>query len=85
MDYNKSKYSVSHWDTLGYQLCPFGANSLQANCFKWSEDVKVTNKETGRALWMNSGTVHMARAHNFLEKGNKYGITPTEFYQHFMH
>ncbi len=85
----KAKFPQTHLDekvavlqvlgTRGMQLCPF------ENCgFVWNEDVLVVNRATLKPLTINRGTIHLAREHHFLEKGNKYGISAREFYDAFM-
>ncbi len=65
--------------TNGLQECPF-----MTCTFLGTADVLVRNKATGRELIVNDITIHLARQHNLLEKGNKYGISAKEFYVHFM-
>ena len=65
--------------TRGFQLCPFeGCDTA------WSEDVAIYNRETCRELKICLGTSHLAREHHLIEKGNEYGISAKEFYEHFM-
>ena len=66
--------------TRGFQECPF------KKCTKGlsSSDYQIQNTRTGRELYINDMTAHLARDHELLEKGNKYGISAKEFYQHFM-
>jgi hypothetical protein len=65
--------------TRGFQLCPFKPCEAV-----WNEEVQVYGRKNGRQLTINRGTIHLAREHHFLEKGNEYGISPREFYEAFM-
>ena len=67
-------------DTRGFQICPYD------ECHKGlsSSDYIIKNIQTKRKLYINQTTSHLARQHHLLEKGNKYGISAKEFYQHFM-
>ena len=64
---------------LGAQECPFGGCE-----YRWHDCTEIKNVKTGRTLLVNCGTEHLAREHHFLEKGNAYGVTAKEFYNHFM-
>ena len=65
--------------TRGFQICPFeGCRET------WNDDVVIFNPKTERELMINSGTVHLAKEHHLLEKGNEYGISAREFYKYFM-
>jgi hypothetical protein len=66
--------------TKGMQFCPFEGCRDGAS----STDYVIRNTETGRKLWINPMTAHLAKDHHLLEKGNDYGITAEEFYEHFM-
>lgn len=70
---------LQYLSTRGFQVCPFEPCGET-----WKGDVEVMSRKTGRLLTINRGTIHMAREHHFLEKGNKYGITAREFYEGFM-
>ena len=64
----------------GFQHCPFAdCGQMLSSC-----DYVIRNRETGRELWINQTTSHLAKKHHLLEKGNDYGITAAEFYEHFM-
>jgi len=66
--------------TKGSQGCPFkGCHSKTAG-----SDYKIRNIQTDKKLCINQITAHLAKAHNLLEKGNEYGISAREFYEHFM-
>lgn len=65
--------------TRGFQVCPFGCKSIT-----WNDDAFLKNQATNQKLVINRGTEHLARNHHLLEKGNQYGITTAEFYEHFM-
>jgi len=83
-----AKHPKTHYDgkvavlqimgTRGFQVCPFGCPTT------WSEDVEIASRKNGRALTINKGTAHLARAHRLLEKDNQYGISAKEFYESFM-
>lgn len=61
------------------QLCPYD------DCqFHWGDATEIVNSNTNRKIIINTGIEHLSRAHNFLEKGNEYGIGAKEFYEHFM-
>ncbi|MGV8087226.1 MAG: hypothetical protein ACP5N1_06370 [Candidatus Woesearchaeota archaeon] len=65
--------------TKGFQVCPF------SGCKKsWSMVIEIQNIKISRILTINDGIEHLVREHNFLEKGNEYGISAKEFYEHFM-
>jgi len=66
--------------TRGFQECPF--EGCKQAC--WNEEVEIYNSRTRRGITINRGTVHLARTHHLLEKGNEYGITAREFYKSFM-
>lgn len=66
--------------TRGMQYCPYDECSKILS----SSDYIIRNIETGRQLWINQTTSHLARHHHLLEKGNNYGISAREFYLHFM-
>ena len=64
----------------GQQWCPFtGCEDGIA-----VSDYFIENRRTGRKLTINELTSHLARDHKLLEKGNQYGITAAEFYEHFI-
>ncbi len=66
-------------DTLGFQFCPF------EKCNRtWHGDIYIRNPSTEKRLVINRGLEHLIRDHHLLEKGNMYGITAREFYEHFM-
>jgi hypothetical protein len=67
-------------NTRGFQICPYN------ECHKAlsSSDYIIENIQTKRKLYINQTTSHLARQHHLLEKGNNYGISAREFYQHFM-
>lgn len=66
--------------THGFQHCPYTECGIGLS----SRDYVIRNTETGRELWINQTTSHLARDHHLLEKGNNYGISAGEFYKHFM-
>ncbi|MEM2933004.1 MAG: hypothetical protein QW622_02245 [Candidatus Pacearchaeota archaeon] len=66
-------------ETRGFQECPFKGCETY-----WNEEVIIYNPKTKKILIINRGTVHLARVHHLLEKGNEYGITAREFYENFM-
>ena len=66
--------------TRGMQRCPY----VECGRFLSSSAYVVRNTRTGRELYINQTTEHLAREHHLLEKGNEYGITPREFYESFM-
>ena len=68
-------------ETRGHQFCPFDACGDRVSS---SKDYVIQNVDTGRELWVNKMTSHLARRHSLLEKENKYGISASEFYEHFM-
>ncbi len=70
---------LQYLSARGLQVCPFEPCNLT-----WNEDVSVLSRKNNRKLTINRGTIHMAREHGFLEKGNDYGITAREFYESFM-
>jgi len=78
--YDNKTAVLDYLSTRGFQLCPFEGCKTNA----WNEDVRICNRETERELVINQGTVHLARVHHLLEKGNEYGISAREFYEHFM-
>ena len=63
----------------GSQRCPFEGCSRN-----WNEECQIINPITGRKLTINRGIEHLAREHHLLEKGNEYGISAKEFYEHFI-
>ena len=63
----------------GPQNCPFDHCGQE-----WYNNVIIRNVHSKRELVINMGTVHLARKHHLLEKGNKYGISAKEFYKEFM-
>ncbi len=66
--------------TKGFQNCPYNGCRDGTS----STDYVIRNTETRKQLWINPMTVHLASVHHLLEKGNNYGITAGEFYEHFM-
>lgn len=66
--------------TRGFQVCPFDECGRPLS----SSDYIIRNAGTLRELWINQTTSHLAREHHLLEKGNNYGISAREFYQHFI-
>jgi len=71
---------TNYMTTKGFQECPFeGCNGLT-----WNEEITIFNYQTYKSLVINRGTEHLARDHHLLEKGNQYGISAKEFYEHFM-
>jgi len=71
--------------TRGEQQCPFEGCDFEGRKIPaWNENVLIIDLLTGKELVINSGTEHLARVHNLLEKGNKYGVSAKEFYEHFM-
>ncbi|MCK4589968.1 MAG: hypothetical protein KAT77_05990 [Nanoarchaeota archaeon] len=66
----------SHWG----QDCPFDCGSKLSANKEWT----IRNQKTGKELVINEITAHLAKEHHLLEKGNDYGITAKEFYEHFM-
>jgi hypothetical protein len=71
--------------TRGFQICPFNESFANLQCKETSSsDYIIRNAGTGRKLWINQMTSHLAREHNLLEKDNEYGIGAREFYEHFM-
>jgi hypothetical protein len=80
----EDEVEIEHVRTLltrGFQLCPFKPCNAKASS---SQDYIIRNKKTGRELWINQITSHLARDHSLLEKGNEYGITAKDFYEYFM-
>ena len=65
--------------TKGFQDCPYGCDRPY-----WSRVIKIRNPKTDRKLTINRGIEHLVRKHHLLEKGNEYGISAKEFYEHFM-
>lgn len=77
------KLRISRFDcTKGFQQCPY--NGCTTMGFGWSEIIVIENPLTKRKLTINQGTEHLVRAHHLLEKGNEYGISAREFYEHFI-
>ena len=66
--------------TKGFQVCPF----THCDSNSWSDVVRIENPHTQRRLTINKGILHLARDHHLLEKGNEYGISAKEFYDHFI-
>jgi len=66
--------------TKGFQHCPYGGCPKGSS----SSDYIIRNTTTGKQLWINPLTAHLAGSHKLLEKGNDYGITAGDFYIHFM-
>src|SRR3989344_2304987 len=71
---------LSYGLTKGPQFCPFEGCDSKA----WNDVIIIENPTTKRKLTVNKGIEHLVREHHFLEKGNEYGITAKEFYEHFM-
>jgi len=71
---------TNYMTTKGFQGCPFGG----CNALTWNEEITIFNYQTCKSLVINRGTGHLARDHHLLERGNQYGISAKEFYEHFM-
>ena len=84
VDFDGNVVVLSYVATRGMQECPFSRECRIGGYFGWNEDARIQSKITGRELTVNSGTAHLAREHQLLEKDNEYGISAREFYDSFM-
>ena len=60
--------------TRGQQDCPFDNCNENIYGGRRGGDYLFRNKSSGKEVFMNNLTAHLARRHSLLEKGNEYGI-----------
>ncbi len=70
--------------TRGQQDCPFDNCNENIYGGKKNGDYLFRNKSSGKEVFINLLTTHLARKHSLLEKDNEYGISAEEFYKEFM-